>query len=62
MDQVGYPGVDEHTFIDAANGETPPPPEGKERPGLTTDALGPTTTAGFGRMQREGQVSDKRRR
>lgn len=62
MDQVGYQGVDAQTFIDAANGKTPPPPEGEEAPGITTASKAGTPTAGFGTTQREGIVGRKKRR
>lgn len=62
MDQVGFVGVDENTFVLAANGKTPPPAEGEERPGITSDSLAPTTTAGFGKVQREGEVKGPRRK
>lgn len=61
MDQVGYQGVDARTFIDVANGTTPPPEEGEERPGITTDSLPPTTTLGFGKLRRDGLVKGRRR-
>lgn len=61
MDQVGYQGVDENTFRLAAEGKTPPPEEGEERPGLTSDSLAPVETRGFGRVEREGLVERRRR-
>lgn len=61
MDQTGYPGVDENTFLLAMHGKTPPPAEGEAEPGITTGSLASTSTAGFGEAQREGGVSEKRR-
>lgn len=56
MDQVGYPGADENTFIDAAHGKTPAAEGDDAAPGITTASLGGTPTAGFGKTQREGLV------
>ena len=57
MDQTGYPGVDENTFLLAMHGRTPPAAEGEERPGITTDSIAGSSTAGFGRTQTEGQAA-----
>lgn len=60
MDQTGYPGVDEHTFVLAANGKTPPP-EGGDHVGIGTDSLRGTETMGFGTVQQAGRVPDRKR-
>lgn len=52
MDQVGYKGVDEHTFVDANNGKSPPPAGGHV--GIFTDSLPPVTTEGFGAVESDG--------
>lgn len=56
MDQVGYPGVDENTFVDVAHGRTPAPEGEAAGPGITTGSLGGSPTAGFGKTQQEGAV------
>lgn len=59
MDQVGYPGVDENTFITAAHGKSPAPEGDQAGPGLTTDSLAGSPTAGFGKTEREGAVKGR---
>jgi hypothetical protein len=57
MDQVGYEGVDENTFVDLANGwNQGGSPVAGESPGITTDSKAGTSTRGFGKTQREGQA------
>lgn len=58
MDQTGYPGVDENTFLVAMEGKSPAMAEG-EYPGLTTGSLAGSSTKGFGKTQKEGAVKAK---